>query len=212
MTTFDLVRKHFPQFAEPALQREIGEVGKLMHFKAGEVIMNYGSYVKLVPLVIKGSIKVMREDDHDGKELLLYLLDAGDTCSMSFSCCMMNKKSEIRTEAEEDTTLIGIPVNYVDEWMGKYQSWKNFVMRSYDQRMQELVRVIHNISFHGFDKRLLQYLRDLSATRNSPTIQRTHQEIADDLNVSREAVSRLMKKLEKQGIVQLSRNQFTLLK
>ena len=211
MDLINLVRRHFPMLAEPALQEEIATVGRLYEFKAGEVIMNYGSYVKMVPLVIKGSIKVMREDNRDGKEILLYLLDAGDTCSMSFSCCMMNKKSEIRTEAEEDTTLIGIPVRYVDEWMTRYQSWKNFVMRSYDQRMQELVRVIHNISFHNFDERLLQYLRDLTTTYQSSTIHRTHQEIADDLNVSREAVSRLMKKLEREGIVQLSRNQFTLL-
>lgn len=211
MDTLTLVRRHFPMLAEPALQQEIATVGRLYEFKAGEVIMNYGSYVKMVPLVIKGSIKVMREDDRDGKELLLYLLDAGNTCSMSFSCCMMDKKSEIRTEAEEDTILIGIPIRYVDEWMTRYQSWTNFVMQSYDQRMQELVRVIHNISFHNFDERLLQYLYDVSEAHQSPTVQRTHQEIADDLNVSREAVSRLMKKLEKQEVVKLSRNQFTLL-
>jgi len=92
--------------------------------------MGIGSYIRLVPLVVKGSIKVVREDDEDGKELLLYYLNKGETCSMSFSCCMMNKQSDIRTTAMEDSTMIAIPIKYVDEWMSKYPSWKRFVMSS----------------------------------------------------------------------------------
>lgn len=208
----ELIRKNFPVINEKGLQEEIAEVGKLMHFREGEVIMNYGSYVKMVPLIIKGSIKVTREDDLDGKELLLYFLNAGDTCSMSFTCCMTDKKSAIRTEAEEDSTIIGIPIQYVDQWMTKYPSWKNFVMRSYDNRMLELVKVIDSISFHGLDLRMEKYLKALTESHGSKTVHRTHQEIAEDLNVSREAVSRLLKKMEKLKMVELGRNLVTYLK
>ncbi|MEL7425248.1 MAG: Crp/Fnr family transcriptional regulator [Bacteroidota bacterium] len=206
-----ILHQHFPQIAERGLQEEIAEVGKIMHFRTSEIIMDYGSYVKLVPLIIEGSIKVTKEDDLDGREILLYFLTAGDTCSMSFSCCMMNKRSVIRTEAVENTTLIGIPIKYVDQWMTKYQSWKNFVMLSYDNRLVEMVRVIDNIAFSNMDDRLRDYLQARAHSTGSQLIQATHQEIANDLNASREAVSRLLKKLENIGIVKLGRNQVELM-
>ncbi len=207
-----ILHQHFPQIAERGQQQEITQVGTIMHFRAGEVIMDYDSYVKLVPLIIKGSIRVSKEDDLDGREILLYFLSSGDTCSMSFSCCMMNKRSVIRTEAVEDTTLIGIPIKYVDQWMSKYQSWKNFVMLSYDNRLVEMVRVIDSIAFNNMDDRLRDYLRARTQSTGSPLIQATHQEIANDLNASREAVSRLLKKLENIGVVKLGRNQVELVK
>ncbi|MDX2071037.1 MAG: Crp/Fnr family transcriptional regulator [Haliscomenobacter sp.] len=205
----DLVRKNFPNIAEKALQEEIASVGKLTEFSAGTVIMDVGQYVKLVPLVIEGAIKVSREDE-DGHELFLYYLQGGQTCSMSFTCCMMNKKSEIRTIAEENTKMIGIPIRYVDEWMTKYQSWKNFVMQTYDFRMMELVRTIDSIAFHHMDERLLAYLDKKAKATHSKVINATHQEIAYDLNASREAVSRLLKQLENDGRVKLGRNKIEL--
>ncbi|MEZ4988704.1 MAG: Crp/Fnr family transcriptional regulator [Saprospiraceae bacterium] len=207
-----ILYKQFPQLAERALQEEIAEVGKIMRFRAGEIIMDYDSYVKLVPLIVDGSIRVTREDEDEGREILLYFLSAGDTCSMSFSCCMMNKRSAIRTEAVEDTTIIGIPIKYVDLWMGRYQSWKNFVMLSYDNRLIELVKVIDSIAFGNMDKRLQEYLLARKESTGSAVIQATHQEIANDLNASREAISRMLKKLENMGKVELGRNQITLKK
>jgi CRP/FNR family transcriptional regulator len=156
-----------------------------------------------------GAIKVSREDE-DGHELFLYYLQGGQTCSMSFTCCMMNKKSEIRTIAEENTKMIGIPIRYVDEWMTKYQSWKNFVMQTYDFRMMELVRTIDSIAFHHMDERLLAYLDKKAKATHSKIINATHQEIAYDLNASREAVSRLLKQLENDGRVKLGRNKIEL--
>lgn len=206
-----LVLEHFPMLTEPALQEEIAEVAVLRKYKADEIIMDFGSYIKMVPLVISGSIKVVREDEEKGHELYLYYLHPGETCSMSFSCCMMNKRSDIRTTAEEDTVLLGIPIKYIDEWMMKYQSWKNFVMRSYDQRMRELVATIDSIAFQKMDERLLNYLHQKSAASGSKTIQTTHQQIAYDLNASREAVSRLLKQLEKIGEIKLGRNKIELL-
>ncbi|MEM9546326.1 MAG: Crp/Fnr family transcriptional regulator [Bacteroidota bacterium] len=205
------LRQSFPTLGELELQREIARVGVLMEFKAGEIIMNYGSYVKLVPLLVKGSVKVLREDEEEGRELLLYYLYAGETCSMSFSCCMMDKRSDIRTSAEDDSTVIGIPIKYVDSWMSKYPSWKRFVMRSYDIRMQEMIKTIDSIAFKKMDQRLLDYLQERSEVHNSNEIISTHSEIANDLNASREAISRLLKQLEKNGVVALERNKIRLL-
>jgi len=207
----ELLHQHFPQLAETGLIKEISQAGKVMSFKSGEIIMNYGSYVRLIPLVVKGSVKVLREEDTEGKEILLYYLNEGDTCSMSFTCCMMDKKSMIRTEAEEDTTIIAIPVKYMDQWMSKYQSWKNFIMQTYDMKMLELVRTIDNIAFKQLDDRMMEYLHMRKAATGKYTIKATHQEIADDLNVSREAVSRLLKKLEKEEIIELGRNRIEIL-
>ena len=120
---------------------------------------------------------------------------------------MMNKQSIIRTEAVEDTKIIGIPVDYVDKWMVKYQSWKNFVMLSYDNKMLELVKAIDNIAFKKMDERLKKYLIDRVEKTKSSVIYATHQDIAADLNASREAISRLLKKLEKMGFVTLGRNE-----
>lgn len=205
-----LIRQHYPQLAERNLQDAIADEGTIMHFKAGSLIMDFGAYVKIMPLIIKGSIKVSREDE-EGNELFLYYLKPGEACSMSFTCCLMDKKSEIRTVAEEDTTLIGIPTRFMDEWMSRYPSWKNFVMTSYDNRMLELVRTIDSIAFKKMDERLMDYLEQKAEANDSRTLNATHQEIAYDLNASREAISRLLKQLEKDGVVQLGRNRIELL-
>jgi len=206
----DYLRKHYPNIAERGLQDEIAHIGKLMEFKAGDVIMDYGAYVKLIPLVVAGSIKVSREGD-DGNELFLYYLRPGESCTMSFTCCMMNKRSEMRTQAEEDALVIAIPIRYMDDWMSRYQSWKNFVMLSYDNRMKELIHTIDEIAFKKMDERLLTYLRKKAEVTGSNSIQATHQEIAYDLNASREAVSRLLKQLENEGEVRLGRNRVDLI-
>ena len=202
-----LLQKHYPQLTEKELQKEIADAGKLMHFKAGEVIMDYGSYIKLVPLIVEGAIRVTREDPEEAREILLYFLQPGEACSMSFTCCMVNKKSEIRTEAEEDTSLIAIPIRYMDDWMTRYQSWKNFVMTTYDRKIMDLVKVVDSISFKNLDKRMLEYLKKRVAATGNRVINASHQDIATDLNVTREAVSRLLKNLEREGIVKLGRNQ-----
>ncbi len=200
-----LLRQHYPTLTEPKLLEEIQREGTLMEFKAGETIMHTGSYVKLMPLIISGSIKVMREDEQ-GHELLLYYLKPGQTCSMSFTCCMANKKSEISTLAEEDTLLIAIPIRHLDDWMNRFQSWKNFVMATYDDRLMELVHTIDNIAFKRLDERLEEYLERKCDANESRIIHATHQEVALELNASREAISRLLKKMEREGRLKLGRN------
>ncbi len=206
-----ILQDQFPQLAEKGLQEEIIAAAQVHHFKAGDVILNYGGYVRMVPLLVEGGIKVFREDEEMDKEILLYILNPGETCSMSFTCCMTNKKSAIRTEAIEDTIIIGLPIKQVDSWMSKYQSWKNFVMKTYDTKMLDLVKFIDNIAFKGLDQRLELYLKAMVRATNNTTISITHQQIADDLNVTREAVSRLLKKMTNLGKIEMSRNQISIL-
>lgn len=205
-----LLQKNYPQLLEKGLQEEIMQVGKLMQFKEEEIIMDFGSYVKTIPLILKGLIKISRASD-DGNEVFLYNLQPGDSCTMSFSCCRMDKKSEIRTVAEEESLVIAIPVHYMDEWMRRYQSWKNFVMISYDNRMFELIKTIESMIFKKMDERLLSHLQKKAAVTNSKVIEATHQMIASDLGASREAISRLLKQLEKDGKLLLGRNRITLI-
>ena len=205
-----LVRSHFPSLNEPKLVEEISKAGQLMHAKAGTVMMDYGRYITMVPLVISGSIKVVREGNDGGHEIFLYFLKGGETCSMSFSCCMASKKSDIRTIAEDDVTFIGLPIKLVDEWMMKYKSWNRFVMSAYDNRMLDLVEVIDNIVFNNMEERLKNYLTARSEALNSKILLGTHQQIALDLNSSREGVSRILKKFEKSGAIILGRNRIEL--
>lgn len=199
------IRDEYPQLAEKSLQEEIASVGRVVTFKSGEIILDIGSYIKSMPLIISGLIKAVREDSADN-EIFLYYLSNGETCSMSFTCCLMNKKSEIRTIAEEDTLLISIPSKYMDEWLSKYVSWRNWVMKSYEMRMQELLKTIDSIAFQKMDERLLTYLKNKAKKLNAKIIHTTHQEIAYDLNASREAISRLLKQLENEKFVILGRN------
>jgi len=205
-----LVRSNFPDLNEPGLMEEISAGGQLMHIKASTTIMDYGRYIKMVPMVIKGTIKVVREGKDGDHEVFLYYLKGGETCSMSFSCCMADKKSDIRTTAEDDVTMIVLPIKQVDEWMTKYKSWNRFVMGSYDKRMLDLIEIIDNIVFNNMEERLDHYLKAKSEALNSTIILGTHQQIALDLNSSREGISRLLKKLEKRGAITLGRNRIVL--
>ncbi|MEO0628377.1 MAG: Crp/Fnr family transcriptional regulator, partial [Bacteroidota bacterium] len=135
----------------------------------------------------------------------------GESCTMTFSCCMSDKVSEIRAVAEEDTVILGLPHRVLDEWMMKYKSWKNFVLQSYDQRMKEMISTIDQIAFSQLDKRLLDYLSKTSELHQSKEIKTTHLQIAGDLNVSRESISRLLKNLESRGQINLGRNKIILL-
>jgi CRP/FNR family transcriptional regulator len=203
------VKQYFPSFTEPGLQQVIAAQGRIRRFREGDVIMDFGSYIRMLPLILSGTIKVSRLAD-DGSELFLYYLTRGESCTMTFSCCMSNKQSEIRAVAEEDTTILALPQQKLDEWMMRYKSWKNFVMTAYDQRMNELIVTIDQVTFHQLDERLYDYIKKRAGIRQNDTINTTHQAIADDLNVSREAISRLLKGLEKRGVIQLGRNKIKL--
>lgn len=206
----EILEKKFPSLYEDGLKKEIMELGRLISVKAGGVILDVGSYIKSVPLVAEGSIKVVREDDK-GNELLLYYVNDSSTCAMSLTCCLTYTQSKIRAIAEEDVVLITIPVLQVEEWMQKYTSWKNFIMQTYSARFEELLNTIDMVAFQNMDKRLVHFLKEKERIQNSVMLQITHQDIALSLNSSREAISRLLKKMERMGMVKLHRNRIELL-
>lgn len=190
---------------EDELMDEIARFGTLKEVKAGEKIIEIGEYVKSMPLLLEGAIKILREDK-DGDELLLYFLERGDTCAMTLSCCLGQTRSEIRAIAERDTKLIMIPIEKMEEWTSRFKSWRNFVFESYQSRLSEMLDTIDTIAFLNMDERLMRYLQDKAKINGNELIQVTHQEIAYDLHTSRVVISRLLKKLELDGKIKLQRN------
>ncbi|TAI47311.1 Crp/Fnr family transcriptional regulator [Flagellimonas allohymeniacidonis] len=195
----------FGNLFEQELIDEINDVGKLLELPTGEKIMEIGKYIRSIPLLLSGAIKVLREDE-DGDELLLYYLEQGETCSVTTACCLGQTKSEIMAVTETPSELIMIPAQKMEEWMGKYHGWRKFIMESYHNRMNELLQTVDNIAFKNLDQRLVDYLKKKSEIANDTYLQSTHQEIAMDLHTSRVVVSRLLKKLEKMGKLELHRN------
>ena len=204
------LRESYGQIFEEALINEIVEVGTFKEVPEGFKLMEIGEYVKALPLLVSGAVKVLREDS-DGDELLLYYLEKGDTCSMTLACCMGDSKSEVRAIAETATQLIMIPISKMEEWTTKYKSWRNFVFESYHGRLNELLNTLDSIAFHKMDTRLVGYLKEQARINNDHIIRKTHKEIAYDLHSSRVVISRLLKKLEQMGKIELQRNHVKLL-
>ena len=203
------VKEKFVGIFEKGLLDELEKIGNYMELEEGHVIMRPGGYIRTVPIVLSGSIKILRPDD-EGREALLYYLGGMDSCAMSLSCCLDRKQSEILAITEEKTTLITIPVLKVEEWMCKYSTWKQFVFLTYQRRFEDLLNAIDEIAFHKLDERLLNLLQRKSKQSKSSTINITHEVLAGELATSREVVSRLLKQLEKIGKVKLSRNKIEL--
>lgn len=207
----ELLQTNYGYLFEDALLEEINKVGELKHIKAGEKLIEIGDYIRSMPLLVSGAIKILREDNN-GDELILYFLERGDTCAMTLSCCMGQSKSEIRAVAETDAEIIMIPVQKMDEWMRTYRSWQSFILQSYHNRMSELLEAVDTIAFLKMDERLLKYLRDKAMVNHNDEIQVTHQQIAHDLHTSRVVISRLLKSLEHSGAITLHRNNIKVLK
>lgn len=206
MANFENLAKVF----EPKLLQEIEQFGTLQSFKDGEVIIDYGKYIRMMPIILRGTIKVYRLDEK-GNEILLYYLSSNESCSMAYSCCVEAKKSEVKAIAEDDVELIAIPHAKLDEWLCKYPSWKNYIMRSFNERFIELLKSIESIAFHKLDERLIGYLKEKQRLSGSSVIKASHYLIADELSTSRVVISRLLKQLENDKKIILYRNEIKLL-
>lgn len=204
-------KKQFSKVFEPDLVKEIEALGEPKTYKEGEMIMDYDKYIRMMPLIVSGTVKVLRKDENN-KELLLYYLSSSESCSMAYSCCMEAKRSEIRAIAEDDVELISIPHAKLDEWLCKYPSWKNYIMRSFNDRFNEMLKSIESIAFHKLDQRLINYLKEKQRLSGSSIIKVSHNLIADELATSRVVISRLLKLLENDGKLILYRNEIKLLK
>lgn len=194
----------FPQF-EPSLVEMIEKEAVQRTFYAGDVIMRTGQFIKSAVLVLEGRIKIYRENQ-EGGEFLMYYLEPGQACAVSMICALQSQTSEIMAQAEENTEVLMIPIQLMDEMMNKYKSWYQFVIQTYRGRFDELLSVVDNIAFRNMDERLEFYLKRHAGHTGKKNIELSHQQIADDLNSSREVISRLLKKMEQRNLVKLHRN------
>ena len=172
--------------------------------------MRPGQYFQSTMLIAKGRVKLYREGD-DGNEFFIYFLESGNACALSMICATKHEKSQVLATALDDTEVIAIPITLMDDLMKNHRSWYYFVLETYRSRFEELLVVVDSIAFKSMDERLEFYLQNQSENLNIKELSLTHQQIADDLNSSREVVSRLLKKMEKDNRVKLHRSSIELL-
>ncbi|WNH07682.1 Crp/Fnr family transcriptional regulator [Thalassobellus suaedae] len=207
---YDILLQKFGSTLDENLINEIFEKGIFKNFKKNEIIIDINQPLNFIPLLLNGDIKILREDS-EGNELLIYFLEAGETCTMSLTCCMDTSKSKIRAVAEKDTSLIMIPVDQMHQWFQNNESWRNFILRSYQTRFDEMLEAIDNIAFMKMDERLYKYLSNKAVLNASKTLLVKHQDIAEDMHTSRVVISRILKQLENENKIKLGRNKIEIL-
>lgn len=200
----EIVKKSFP-FFESELRDVIAEQGILKSVPEGGILIEEDQYIRSFPIVIDGVIRVTRMD-LDGNELLLYYLKKSEVCTVSLSCCVDRARSRVRAVAEENATVIALPVELLDSWMSKYQTWKEFVMVSMRHRFDELLNTLDAVAFLKMDERLERFFLDRYRNTKATEFSGSHQDIASSLSTSREVISRLLKQMERKGMIRLSRN------
>jgi CRP/FNR family transcriptional regulator len=204
------VKNLFSSFSS-SLVDDIEKNAVVQEFKAGYVIMRTGQYIKNTVLVLSGSIKIYREDE-DGGEFFMYYLQPGQACAISMICGTKNEQSQIMAKVVEDVELVMVPLSLMDKWMMQHRSWYEFVIDTYRSRFEEVLEVVDSIAFRAMDERLEFYLKRHREACGCADLKLSHQEIATELNTSREVISRLLKKLEQRGALKLHRNHIELLK
>jgi len=204
------LRQQFGYLFDQELLETISNVGIIKHFRKDDIIMDIGDDLNYIPLLLKGNIKIIREDEN-GHEILLYVLEHGDTCAMSLICCMKKSKSKIRASADKDSNVLLIPAHFMTEWFHKNESWRNFILQSYQIRFNEMLETIDTLAFLKMDERIYKYLMDQVKLNASNTIKITHQKISEDLNTSRVVVSRLLNQLEDEKKIKTGRHEIEVL-
>jgi len=205
MLTETVVKKIFPSF-EKELIDEICANATLKDFKEGDVLMKTGQYFRSVIIVVSGLVKIFREDE-EGNEYFMYYLQPGQACALSMICAARHQASELKAAAASDAEVMTVPLAYMDKWMATYKNWYYFVLESYRNRFQELLTTIDHVVFRNMDERLLFYLKKQQETTGSDTLSINHTLIAQELNSSREVISRLMKKIAENGMIRLLQHQ-----
>jgi CRP/FNR family transcriptional regulator len=209
MQDSDDLKKIFPSFSDELII-ELESNGTRQSFKAGDTIMRTGQYINNTLLILQGQIKIYREGENGG-EFLMYYLQPGQACAVSMICATKSQTSMIMAKVVEDVDLIMIPLTLMEKWMMEHHSWYEFVIFTYRTRFEEVLEVIDNIAFRAMDERLEFYLKRHAEACGCEDLKLSHQEIATELNTSREVISRLLKKMEQRGMVKLHRNHIELL-
>ncbi len=193
------------------LLQELKEHAQVLVIPEGTVIMNLGQVIKVMPIVLTGTVKISRLSEL-GSELLMYYVNPMESCAMTLTSCMQQKPSEVEAVTESEVDLLAIPVEFMTKWMNRYPSWREFVMQTIQSRFEEMLNTIDQLAFQKLDSRLEYYLKEKSRITNSSLINLSHEQIAQELATSRVVISRLLKKLENNKKVRLYRSQIKLLR
>ena len=205
----EIIDTHFSKIFEIKLQQELCKYGILKQAEPDQIILEIRRDANFIPLIVSGVAKVMRRDGK-GNGIFLHYLSNKQTSAIAISYALENKKNEIRIKAESAITYIAIPVKSVNLWFEKYNSWRLFFLKLNQLQTASLLNLVNDIAFENLEFRVLKYIENSSLIYNNNTINRKHFDIARDLKVSREAISRILKKLEKEEVVTLGRNKITL--
>lgn len=188
---------------------DLSDLGIMKHFKPGDTIVTENAPVRSIPIVTSGSVKVMQSDD-TYKEMVLYYLRAGETCIMSFLAGLYHDTSKVKAVAEEESEILFIPVEKIHELIREHPEWLNYIFQIYHKRFEELLEVVDAVAFKKMDERLLQFIQKRCEVMETDTLTMTHDQLAQELGTAREVISRLLKKMEAEGLVELGRNKITL--
>ena len=205
MLTITSLKKLFPDWEE-GLYEAIVKEAELKQAKAGDILLKMGQNIKSAMLVVEGTIKLDQEDE-DGGEYFMYHLNPGEACAVTLVCNYHHEQSHVLAKAVTDIQYLAIPIEFMEKWLNEYKSWHYFVIKTYRSRYEELLKTIHEVAFKNMDERLEFYIKKQVA-QFGVTVKLTHQEIANDLNTSREVISRLLKKMEHNNWIKMNRNSF----
>lgn len=195
--------------SSPLIREKLSDYGFAKTFTEGETILNENAYIKAIPIVTNGSIRVMRTDE-DGREILLYYIKAGESCIMSFLAGLHQDTSKVKAIAEEETEILFIPIDKVSLLIKEFPEWLDYIFRLYHKRFEELLEVVNAIAFKKLDERLLNFIKKKCELTKSQTLYVTHEQLANELGTARVVVSRLLKQMEDEGLVKLGRNKVSL--
>ena len=196
--------------SSPEMREKLKAYGFVKTFAEGEVILNENTYIKAIPIVISGSIKVMRMDE-EGREMLLYYIKVGESCIMSFLGGIHQDTSKVKAVAEEETEILFIPIDKVNLLIKEFPEWLDYIFRLYHKRFEELLEMINAVAFKKMDERLLDFIKNKCTNNHTSTIAITHEQIANEMGTARVVVSRLLKQMETVGLIKLGRNKITLM-
>lgn len=196
--------------SSPEMREKLEAYGTVKVFAEGDVILNENSYIKVIPIVIRGSIRVMRHDE-DGREILLYYIKPGESCIMSFLGGIHHDTSKVIAIAEEETEILFIPVDKVNLLIKEFPEWLDYIFRLYHKRFEELLEVVNAVAFNKMDERLLNFIKKKCELTKNKTLNITHEQLANELGTARAVVSRLLKQMEDKGLVKLGRNKISLM-
>lgn len=193
----------------PELVKKLYEYSLPKNYEAGSIILNENAHIRSIPIVTKGTLKVIRTEE-DGREILLYYIKAGESCIMSFLGGLHNETSKVKAEVEDDAEILFLPVDKVSLFIKEYPQWLDYIFRLYHKRFEELLEVVNAVAFKKVDERLLNLLHKKRELTENNVLNITHEQLANELGTARVVVSRLLKQLEDNGIVQLGRNKIML--